>query len=759
MILTSLSPLRRLNDALAQALRPVPLGVVLGLGALAAGTAGMSPTPMAGASILYAAALGAAVAWVASVARRWSWLWMAGCAATVSASAPILLGAGLLALVIALAAQTAEVRPRRIGALVGVLSIGALTRAPEVLVTGGNALVTAVAIAPVVVSALRITPPSVRRRVRLVVGAVLGLWVVLAIGAAVAVMAVRADLEAAVDASESAIARVESADQEAAQRDLRAAESDLRAAADVLSSPLLVPAEAVPLVGDNLVAVRTLAGEGRDLLGETRATVDAVDYDGLRYQDGQISVAAVRRAAPPLARLDAAFTRTRAAVASLDSPWVAAPLARRIDDYEETLARRGQQARTGALAAQVAPGMLGADETRRWLVVFPTPAEIRGGGGFVGNYAVLEATDGQVDLVDSERITTMIDARQPGERELSGLPEYLRRYGRFTPADFPQDLLYSPHFPDDGAAFAQVAEQSGVGAVDLVLSVDPDGLAALLRLTGPVPVVGRAEPLRAEDARQWLLYDQYLAYGGDDNARSDALAELSREVFDRLTSGSLDEPRTLGSVFGPMVRERRMVVWSSRPAEQAVLEDLGVTGSLPETGRSDILHVSGINGGNNKIDVYLEREIEVEVAHDPATGEVRSTVSVALTNSAPSSGQPDYVIGNQRGQPPGTNLHLLSIYTPLSLEQARLDGEVVATESSREHGLAVYGRYIEIPPGATVTFEVDLVGVIPGMEAYSLVVPAQSLANPDVLTVGGSALGRTETETLDVTRRFTADRR
>lgn len=750
-------PFRRAADALAAALRAVPLGVYLGLAGLAGALSGASPTALAGADIAFAAALAAGVAWLCSIARRWSWIWIAGVAATVTVATPLVFGVALVGFGLALLAQAGTERSRRLGAVVGGLSIAALLRAPEVVATGGSAVVTVVACLPVLVSAVRVMPPSVRRRTRTVVLVTAGVLGLATLGAVVAVAMARGKVESAVAESEAALSQVERADRSAAVADLQAAQADLDDAAMILRSPLLVPAEAVPVVGQNVRALRVLSAQGEELLGQARRSVESVDYESLRYRDGAIDLAEVRRAEPALERLDASFDATQAAIDDADTTWIAPPLASRMDEFGATLDERGAQARTAALAARLAPGMLGGESPRRWLVVFPTPAELRGGGGFVGNYAILDARDGEVELTDSSRIIEMIDARPPGERTITGLPDYLRRFGRFRPADYPQDILHSPHFPDDAAAFAQVAEQSGLGQIDGVVSIDPDGLAALLRLTGPVPVIGRDEPLAAEDARQWLLFDQYLAYGGDDEARSDALAQLSEDVFDRLTSGTLAEPRELGAVFGPMVRGGHLAVWSSRPDEQELLSELGVTRELPEVDGRDVLLVSGTNGSNNKIDVYLRRQVELDVDHDPTTGEITSTVRVTLTNDAPTEGLPPYVIGNLRGEEFGSNLHLLSVHTPLGLQEARVDGQVVATESSREHGLSVYGRYVEVPPGESVVVELDLAGVVPDMDAYELVVPFQTMVHPDELVVTGSALGAERRATLDEAQRFTSD--
>ncbi len=93
--------------------------------------------------------------------------------------------------------------------------------------------------------------------------------------------------------------------------------------------------------------------------------------------------------------------------------------------------------------------------------------------------------------------------------------------------------------------------------------MQPAGLAALLALTGPVPVPGRAEPLRPDEAEGYLQIGQYLE-NDDDDVRSEALEAITRAVFDRLTTGTLPSPRTLGEQLGPLVPTKGFQMW--RPA-------------------------------------------------------------------------------------------------------------------------------------------------------------------------------------------------
>lgn len=722
--------------------------LVVALSAVGGALTGARPTDLVAVDVLLAAGLAALVPWCSAHARRWTWCWLAGIAAVAAADrwTPFLLAAA--ALVLSLLSALPRQRHRIAGAVVGALAIQALMRIGDVGPLGVPAVLCAVAVIPVIVSAHRLMPRRHRRPLTRVAVVALVIAVVGTASAAAVVLAVRGQLVTAVDRSEDAVAGVGDGEREGSLADLEAAGADFGDARSLLGSPLLWPARSLPIVGPHIGALHELAASGEDLTDATSADLALVDYDRLRYESGRINLEEVEAVAPALRSIRMALVDAEERTGALDSPWLVSPLTDQVDDLRGRLIDTRRQADTAAVAIDLAPEMLGADGPRRYLVVFPTESETRGGGGFVGNFVILDAVDGEVDLTESARIREMIDARQPGERTLVGLPEYVRQYGEFRPEDFNQDILYSPHFPSNASAFAQVAEQSGRGKIDAVISMGPSGLAGLLALTGPVPVQGRAEPLAPAEAEQFLQLGQYLEYD-DNEARADALEELTREVFDRLTTGSLPSPRKLGAELGPLVPTGALEVWSARPEEEDLLARLDVTGELPAAGAHDLLHVTGANGGQNKIDVFLQRTVAVEPSRDPETGEIVSTVRVTLRNGAPVDGLPRYVIGNNRGDPPGSNRHLLSVFTPLMLEEASVDGVPVGVDAGRERGYQVYRRYLVVPPGATMTFALQLRGEIPGMDGYRLLLPAQPMVNPDEVEVTGPLVGDVRDLTLD----------
>ena len=245
-------------------------------------------------------------------------------------------------------------------------------------------------------------------------------------------------------------------------------------------------------------------------------------------------------------------------------------------------------------------------------------------------------------------------------------------------------------------------------------------------------MAGRAEPLTAENAADFLIREQYLTFQEDEQERIDFLDEASEATFEALTEGDLPGPRQVADVLGPVVGQGRLIVHSVHDAEQALMERTGLDGALPPV-EGDFLSLTTQNGANNKIDMFLERRVDYRADWDPATGLVEATVTVELYNGAPASGLPDVVIGSSdaRDLPLGTNLLYLSLYSALSLTGAESGGLPLAMEPQRERDRWVYSRYVELPPGGRVTLQFHLEGAVPAATTYRLGYAPQPLVNPD----------------------------
>lgn len=706
--------------------------VIAVAGALAAALASGAPSGLAPANAVFRAVGAGLVTVAAARGRRWAGLVLAATAFAVAHQWQLVpAGAALLS---SFVMTTRRVRLPLLGAAVGAVSFQVLLRQQPYAFHGASSLMGAAAVLPVVISAHRRSRSSARQRHRRILTGLAGLAMVATAAFGAALILARRDLETGASQARAALDAARSGDATTAQARLRGAGTALRHSASLTGSWWAAAARAVPLVGQQAEAVSLITTEGRNVVRSARASAAVGDYERLKYRSGRFDVSRLRELRRPLADSAATLARADRQLRRLDRSWLIGPLRSRIDEFGRDVARAVPEAHVASSVVTLAPGLLGADGPRHYFVAFITPAELRGAGGFIGNYGELTAANGRVRLTRSGPIRDLVNGAAKGRRRLQGPADYLRRYGEFNPADYFQDLTFSPHFPFDADAIEQLYPQSGGTRIDGVISVDPFALAALLRFTGPISVPGLDVALTPANAADILLRQQYVRFA-DNAARKDLLVEASRITFEKLTTGSLPAPQELARVLGPMVDQRRIMLHSTRAAEQRLFRDLHAEGALPSADGGDVLSIASDNSGNNKIDTFLHRDVDYEATIDPATGAVGAAVTVSVRNDAPASGLPGIVIGNSANLPAGTNLMSLSIYSPLELRDATIDGRPLGLLSDREAGLRVYTVRLRIPAGTAQTIRLHLAGGLDLRRGYRFVASPQPVANPDTLTI------------------------
>jgi hypothetical protein len=711
---------------------------------LAAAVAGafvdVTPTGNRVADRLFAAGFAALLAAAGSSAKRWTWFVAAG-AALGLADGWVAIGAGGIALLIAFVA-THPVRPApAVGAAVGGLSAVALMLGYEFWFHGASALAVAVAVAPMLLSGYRYAGRVTQRRVgrTVVVLAVVATAVVGLYGALLAQS--RSEIEQGMQRLEQGMAVARDGDDVQAQQLFGEAAEAFGSVDDALGGWWAEPAEVLPLIGHNARAVQAMASTAADLSRQGEEAAADADVDQLTISGGQLDLERVRSLEQPLVDVSATLERGAARMTSVETAWLAAPVADRVDRVQGEIADARPDARVAADAVRVVPAIFGGERESRWLVVFTTPVEARGRVGFVGNFAELTAVDGNVDMPRFGRVGELEQGGTPvAERTLSGPDDYLARWSRYLPSAGWRNITMSPDFPSIGQVMTELYPQSGGRPVDGVIAVDPTALAALLQFTGPVTVPGVPEPFTADNAAEFLLLDQYVELP-DTGERVDVLENLARTTFERLTSGDLPSPRTVADVLGPSVRDGHIQLYGTDRAQQELFTEIDADGALPPVD-GDFLAVVNSNATGNKIDRFLSRGIDYRPTWNPETGEVSATLAVTLVNTAPSSGLPDYVLANSLGEdgadlPLGTNRTHLSIYSPFALEGADLDGQPVDLPAEVERDRYAYSLFLDVPPdGGARVLTLNLRGYIPvDGRGYRLDVAGQPVVTPDRLSL------------------------
>lgn len=729
-----------------------------GAAAVLAALGGASPTGLQLIDWLYVGGAGATLAMAGARSRRVGWLGSGIIALWLAPST-----AGRVAAIAALALALYAVRTGRrryLGAVIGAavaFVLGDLGNGPFV---GATTLFALLAAAPILLSGARLMPDHWRRPVGLAISTsaaaaalatgVFALSGLLAIG----------DVGEGVDAATIGFDLVSDGEQDAAATAFSGASSSFDDARTKVSGFWTLPARLVPLVGQHVRAVQVVAGEGVALTDTAADTARSVDPDEVRLVDGRLDLGLLDDLQPVMDRAERAIERARDRVDGARSDWLISPLERRMSELIVDLDDAYPSARTATLAVHELPAMLGADGPVRWLVALTTPAEARGLGGLLGNWVVVEASDGAVEIVQSGRnedINTLLRSRGV---ELAGPAQYLDRWGSFTPEEFFQDVTLSPDLPMVAEVTADLFEKATDTPIDGVVFLDPYALAAVVQLGGSIETDDL--DLDAGAVVSFLLTQQYVEYVDDEIGRVVALNDLVEGAFASFTTGSLPGPRAVVDVLGPIVDQDRLGLWWSAGGKPAdLITAAGLDGAWPDAADGDLLAVVHQNAGQNKLDTYLRRQVSYDL--EVVDGQAEATITVTLHNELTDLTLPAAIIAsNDQDYPLGTNVARVGVHTVLGLQEATLDGEALGMTRQTAFGHEAVTAVVEIPPGATRVLELRVRGPLDiARSEYGLTLPAQPLVNVDTIevsvTIDGLELGLPATIDLAQDRVLTAD--
>ena len=722
--------------------------MVAGVAAIAgvlAVLSGASPTGEAVPDAVVCFAVAAFVTWIGATAPWWALGMAAGVAAIVAVGGPV-----LLVVVAAVATVAAfEIGFRRSGVAVARAAIaGAVV---QVLVRFevdpfflSSALIAAAIGGLIVVTGLMRRRGYVRTRVYWSFAGVLLAALVATVGVGVGGLRARTPATDGYRAMLLGLERMQGGDLAGAQLALTEATDGLRSGGNDLGGPFTQAGRFVPFVAQNRSGGADLLLRAADASQAAAGALSVVDLEQLRIVNGVVDIGALEILAAPLADLEQTVVDLTQVLDDADSPWLVGAFQKRLTTARERAGDVVQIARGASAAARIGPGLLGADEPRRYLIMFVNNAEQRGTGGLMGNWSELTMDGGRLEVTASGRAAQLSNQfLANGDFFFDAGDDFFNRYGiygggaRDIPVNpkFLSNITMPPDMPTVGSLSAQYYTHATGRDVDGVFVIDPTGIASLLEVTGPIDVAGIDMRLDSNNAERFLTIDQYEFV---EDERRDLLAAVTEGAVEALLTSELPGPQVIARAMGPAVVNGHISMWAADDGDQELFELIGADNTMPrfdgDNAGSDGLAVVTTNASGNKIDSFLQREVRYSVAYDPASGALNAFVDVTLTNEAPTSGYPDYVIGNIVDLPVGTNQMLVTLYTRHSLSRASVDATAIEPIGLYELGLNIFTAQIAVPAGESRTVRYELSGQLAAGD-YRLLYRPQALPRPDRVVI------------------------
>lgn len=272
------------------------------------------------------------------------------------------------------------------------------------------------------------------------------------------------------------------------------------------------------------------------------------------------------------------------------------------------------------------------NEERVFLVLLQNSMELRPGGGFLGQYAIIKIKNGEAtstfvedgNLVD-QRITADVPTPYPFKQLLQV------KNWKFTNSNF------SPDFPINAEKAKYFLRLAGVnGNFDGVVALNSNVLNHILELTGPITVPGYSTVFNSKDAviqLEDIVEKPYIMNSDlDTQNRKAILKDMANVIIGKLsTFGNISK---LTEFAHNELKNKEIMINFKDERLQKMIEGVYWDGKVATGWSGDYLMIVDANMGALKTDYYMERDIFYEV--DLTAEKPTATVNIAYKNNAPS---------------------------------------------------------------------------------------------------------------------------
>lgn len=470
------------------------------------------------------------------------------------------------------------------------------------------------------------------------------------------------------------------------------------------SGPLWALAQYVPVVGDDVKAMRTVGRELDAIAQEAVPPVVEVSQkiavQTFTPRNGRIDLASLRALRPALGRADAVLSHAHRELEAIDTGSLVGRL-------RQPVARISDDVSTGAFAASAAhdaavllPDMLGGKGTKRYLLMVQNNAEVRATGGLPGSLSVITARQGRLTMGSQGGTATIKLRRQPVLRLTEDEKSV---FSTAMATDF-RDSNFTPDFPRTAQIVTAFASPAFKTRFDGVISVDPVTLAYILGGVGPVTLDDGTQ-LTAATAVDELLHGVYVRYANDLAGQDRVFADAARSIFDAMVSGKADAQQVVEGLVRS-AQENRVLVWSKDPSIERAISRTGLSGALPRGGHDPAVGVYLNDSTGAKMQYYLESSSALRSVRCLDGRRQELSLRTTLSSSAPGNARtlPVSVTGTGSFFPRGVQGINVRIFAPAggTIESISVDGEDQLVSGGRLGGRQVAVVPVRLTPGQDV---------------------------------------------------------
>lgn len=379
----------------------------------------------------------------------------------------------------------------------------------------------------------------------------------------------------------------------------------------------------------------------------------------------------------------------------------------KIKTAKESLKSLSQLSESALELVNFTGDLVGQEGKKTYLALLQNNTELRPGGGFIGNYAVIEFENGKFQNVSVDDIYN-IDGQL--KEKIDPPPQITEKLG--TKQLFLRDSNWSTDFLLNSATARDLYKKETGKDVNGIVALDLTYIQSLLDKIGPIKISDYNETITAQNLFERGEYHSEVGFFPGSTQKKDFFATLTNNLFQnmttKLTANATDQNPTpwTGIILATKdaLSQRHLMFAFDDPNLASFVKTKGWDHPLPPTfynpaddskGTRDFLALSEANLGANKVNRQIERSIayEMTIGRD---ADLVAKLSITYKNNS----QADT-------WPAGRYVNYLRVYVPFAASlfdvQNGDNSNLKDVEVTNQNNMTVLATYVEVPIKSTKT--------------------------------------------------------
>lgn len=489
------------------------------------------------------------------------------------------------------------------------------------------------------------------------------------------------------------------------------------AAKEIADGALWRVASYVPVLGDDVTAVRGMVDVVDGMVGETlpslASTVQTLMNSGLSGGgEGQLNLQPIVDAQDGFAKVNELVQQQADAINALPQPHVGV-VRSAYEQGKEQINKVADMLDQVNGMVQAMPKLLGQDGPRTYLLVAQTTSEQRSGGGLVGSLGTMQVDNGNISVGEfhsNKEFVALGESATAEEHDVFSGPLYFSFDVR--------DLFAVPDFSRTAEMLNTVWQRSEYACdIDGVIAIDPLFIQEMVRINGDI-TLDNGQVLTGDNTAEFMLNGIYKAF--DPDTQDMYFEYVASAVMDGAFSNmTMDKMMQIAQAMGTLAEGRHFYAYTFHEDEAEYFQGAGFAKNAPDSETDPEVGIYMNEQNASKLGWYLRRSSTITRTACNADGSQTYHVTFSITNTLTSdemASATTYILGGaQPGvdgivAPAGTSAQRMLFYAPAggSITNLTASGDVRDQENKTMDGKNLITNVAYIAPGKTVTFDFDV---------------------------------------------------